>query len=313
MWQGFGLSTQVKKICRVVILMTQIVILDEMENEVVEKIKRLGSVVYLPANLKEALSSAEVLIVRSRTKVTSELLALAPNLRIVARAGVGLDNIDTKACEKRGIRVINTPGASANAVAELTIGHILSAMRFIAKAHHQMKNKIWDKKNLTGQELEGKTLGVIGYGRIGSLVGKKASALGMAVVAYNPPPRREDGIARFVELDELLRESDVITLHVPSTPETKKLINEKTIAKMKKGVFIINTARGDVIDEEALYNACKSGKIAAAALDVYEKEPYAGKLLELENVFFTPHLGAATKEAQARIGEELVNYLRALI
>ncbi len=288
----------------------KIVISDEMEKEVVEKIKQLGNVIYLPANLKEALSSADVLIVRSKTKVTAELLAQAPNLKIVARAGVGLDNIDTKACEERGIRVINTPGASANAVAELTIGHIISAMRFIAKAHHQMKNKIWDKKNLTGQELEGKTLGIIGYGRIGSLVGKKASALGMRVIAYNPPPRREDGIARFVELEELLQESDVITIHVPSTPETKGMINEKTIEKMKKGVFIINTARGDVIDEEALYKACKSGKIAAAALDVYEKEPYTGKLLELDNVFFTPHLGAATKEAQGRIGEELIKLLK---
>ncbi|MEM2908925.1 MAG: hydroxyacid dehydrogenase [Candidatus Bilamarchaeaceae archaeon] len=290
--------------------MTRIVILDEMEKEVVERIKQLGEVAYLPANLDKALMDANVLIVRSRTKVTAELLKKAPKLRVVARAGVGLDNIDVPTCEAKGIRVLNTPAASANAVAELTIGHIISAMRFIAKAHHQMKNKIWDKKSLVGQEIEGKTLGVIGYGRIGSLVGKKASALGMKILAYNPPPRHEDGIARFVELEQLFAEADIITLHVPLTPETKNMINKNTIARMKDGVIIINTARGGVVDEDALYAACKSGKIGAAALDVYWEEPYKGKLLELDNVFFTPHLGASTKEAQVRIGSELIELLR---
>ncbi|NYZ77527.1 hydroxyacid dehydrogenase [Candidatus Micrarchaeota archaeon] len=290
--------------------MTRIIISDEMENEVVERIKQLGEVVYLPANLNEAIANADVLIVRSKTKVTAELLAHAHKLKIVARGGVGLDNVDVKACEARHINVLNTPGASANAVAELVLGHMFSCFRNIAKAHHQMKNKIWDKKSLTGQEIEGKTLGVIGYGRIGALVGKKASALGMKIISYNPPPRYEDEIVRFVGLDELLAHADVITLHVPSTPETKNMINSSTIAKMKKGVFIINTARGDIIDENALYEGCKSGKIAAAALDVFPQEPYTGKLLELDNVFFTPHLGAATKEAQGRIGDELVKLLK---
>jgi len=184
-------------------------------------------------------------------------------------------------------------------------------MRNVQKAHFQMKNKVWDKKSLTGSEIEGKTLGIIGYGRIGSTLGRKAAALGMRIIAYNPPPRHEDGIARFVEdFEEFLAKADVISLHTIMTEETRHMINSKAIAKMKDGVFMINTARGALIDEGALYEACRSRKIAAAALDVYETEPYTGKLLELDNVYFTPHLGAGTNEAQARIGKELVEKLR---
>ncbi len=291
--------------------MVRIVVSDNMESEVVEELKSLGEVNYLPENLLEALGDADVLIVRSKTKVTKEVITSAPELKIIARAGVGLDNIDVKSAEEKGIRVLNTPGASANAVAELVIGHMLSIFRNIAKAHHQMKGKIWDKKRLVGREIEGKTLGVIGYGRIGSLVGKKASALGMKIIAHNPPPRHEDGIAEFVDdLNELLAKADAITLHVPATEKTINMINSETISKMKDGVYIINTSRGEIVDEDALYEACKSGKIAAAALDVYRKEPYEGKLLELDNVFLTPHLGASTKEAQLRIGKELVEKIR---
>jgi len=291
--------------------MTRIVISDNMESEVVEELKSLGEVSYLPADLSEALKDADVLIVRSKTKVTKEVIEGAPKLKIIARGGVGLDNINVNAAEEKGITVINTPGASANAVAELVIGHMLSCFRNIAKANFQMKNGIWDKKNLIGQEVEGKTLGIIGYGRIGALVGKKASALGMKIIAYNPPPRHEDGLAEFVDdFDEFLARSDVITLHVPLNESTRDAINGESISKMKDGVFIINTSRGEVIDEDALYEACKSGKIAAAALDVYREEPYKGKLLGLGNVFFTPHLGAATKEAQLRIGKELVEKLK---
>jgi len=289
----------------------KIIIADQMEDEVVGLIKQLGTVEYTPKDLNASLVDADALVVRSATKVTKELLNHAKKLKVVARAGIGLDNVDVKECEARRIRVINTPGASRNAVAELAIGLIIGAMRNIQKAHHQMKNGVWDKKNLTGSELEGKTLGVIGYGRIGSAVGHKAAALGMEIIAYNPPPRHEDGIARFVErLDELLSEADVITLHTIMTGETRHMINRETIAKMKDGVFIINTARGALIDEDALYEACKSGKVAGAALDVYEIEPYKGKLLELDNVYFTPHLGAGTKEAQMRIGQELVERLK---
>lgn len=174
-----------------------------------------------------------------------------------------------------------------------------------------MKGGKWEKKSLTGREIQGKTLGIIGYGRIGAMLAKKAKALGMDAIAYNPPPRHEDGNVEFVDnFDDFLARSDVISLHVPATPQTTGMINAESIAKMKDGVFIINTSRGEIIGEDALYEGLKSGKIGGAALDVYREEPYRGKLLELENVCFTPHLGASTKEAQERIGVELVRLLK---
>ncbi len=290
--------------------MVKIIIADNMEPDVIEGLRKLGEVVYKPADIRAALADAEVLVVRSATKVTVDLIANANKLKIVARAGVGLDNIDTKACEARGIKVINTPSASSNAVAELAIGLMLSMFRNVQKAHLQMKNKIWDKKSLTGIEVAGKTLGILGFGRIGSMVAEKANGLGMNVIAFERTPK-ESKIARFVPFDELLANADIISLHLASTPETKNIINKDSIAKMKNGVYLINTARGDLINEEALYDACKSRKIAGAALDVYQQEPYTGKLLELDNVYFTPHLGGSTKEAQMRIGKELIEKLGA--
>ncbi len=289
----------------------RIVIADQMEDEVVSGIRKLGDVTYKPADVRAALADADVLIVRSATKVTKELIAGAERLKVVARAGVGLDNVDQAACKEKNIKVMNTPGASTNAVAELALALILSMLRNVQKAHHQMKGGLWDKKSLTGSEVEGKTLGIVGYGRIGASLAAKAKALGMTVIAYNPPPRHEDENAEFVDgLDAFLARADVISLHVPSTPQTVNMINRQSIAKMKDGVYIVNTARGDIVDEDALYEGCRSGKIAGAALDVYRQEPYKGKLLELDNVCFTPHLGAGTKEAQARIGTELVKILK---
>jgi len=288
-----------------------IVIADEMEAEVVAGIKKLGEVVYKPADLPAALAKADALIVRSATKVTKELIGHAPKLKLVARGGVGLDNVDQDACKEKGIKVVNTPGASTNAVAELALGLMLGAFRNVQKAHHQMKQGKWEKKTLTGREIGGKTLGIIGYGRIGSCLAAKAAALGMKVIAYNPPPRHEDGNAEFVEdLGEFLGRADVISLHAALTDSTRKMMNGAAFAKMKQGAYLINTSRGELVDEDALYEACKSGRLAGAALDVYSKEPYNGKLLELENVYFTPHLGAGTKEAQERIGTELVAILK---
>jgi D-3-phosphoglycerate dehydrogenase len=289
----------------------RIVIADQMEEDVVRGIQAMGEVSYKPADLKAALGDADALIVRSATKVTAELLASAPKLKLVARGGVGLDNVDQAACKARGIKVLNTPGASSNAVAELALGLMIGALRNIQKAHHQMKNGKWEKKTLTGSEIEGKTLGVIGYGRIGALLGNKARALGMRVIAYNPPPRHDDGKVEFVEsLDAFLGMADVISVHVPATPQTVNMINAASIAKMKNGVIIINTSRGEIIDEDALYDAVKSGKVGGAALDVFRAEPYKGRLLELENVYLTPHLGASTREAQEKIGAELVKILK---
>ncbi|MBU0590815.1 hydroxyacid dehydrogenase [Candidatus Micrarchaeota archaeon] len=288
-----------------------IVIADKMEEEAIEELKKLGTVVYKPENLNASMENADILIVRSATQVTKELISHAKKLRIVARAGIGLDNVDQEACKNKGIKVINTPGASTNAVAELVIGIMISSMRGVQKAHYQMKNKIWDKKNLVGNEIEGKTLGIIGYGRIGSSVGKKAHVLGMKIISYNPPPRHQDELVKYIEnLDEFLAQSDVITIHVPLIDSTKNLIDKKAFEKMKENAIVINTSRGGIIDEEALYDACKSKKIMAAALDVYSTEPYIGKLLELENVYFTPHIGAGTKEAQERIAKELVQRIK---
>lgn len=290
--------------------MTKIIIADNMEPEVVEGIKKLGTVVYKPAELKKELVDADALIVRSATKVTADLISGANQLKIVARAGVGLDNVDKAACDAKGIKVINTPGASSNAVAELAIAVLMGMLRNVQKAHAQMKNKIWDKKNLTGNEIAGKTLGVVGFGRIGAMTAEKAMALGMNVVAYDPNPKTAPGV-KFVSLEELYSNSDAISLHTVLVPQTKGMINKDSIAKMKDGVWLVNLARGELIEEDALYEACKSGKVAGAALDVYAAEPYTGKLLELDNICFTPHLGASTKEAQMRIGIELVEKLAA--
>ncbi len=289
--------------------MAKIVIADELEESVVGMLKVLGQVDYKPADLKGALADADALVVRSATKVTGELIAGAGKLKVVARAGVGLDNVDVKACEEKGIKVINTPGASTEAVAELAIGMMICACRKIGKAHFGMKNKRWEKKELTGIEVEGKTLGIVGYGRIGRSLAEKALSLGMRVIASDPHSK-SDSYATVVGLDELWKESDVISLHCILTDETKGLVNGENIKKMRDGVVIINIARGELVSEEALYSACKSGKVYSAALDVYPNEPYSGKLLELENVIFTPHIGASTHEAQGRIGIELVQRLK---
>ncbi|VVC00328.1 Glyoxylate reductase [uncultured archaeon] len=286
-----------------------IVIADKMEPEVVAEIKKLGKVELTPANLPAALATADVLIVRSATKVTEELLTHAPKLKLVARAGVGMDNVDKAACEKRKIKVVNTPGASSNSVAELALGMMFAISRRIPKADTGMKNKQWLKKELTGIELQDKTLGVVGFGRIGSILAMKAKAIGMNII-YHDPSKASAAVGRGVGLEELFSSADFISLHVPATPETKGMINEAMLSKMKKSAVLINTARGALIDEEALYNALKEGKIAGACLDVYSSEPYSGKLCELDNVVLTPHIAGSTKEAQARIGQELIEKLK---
>ncbi|MEM4389682.1 MAG: hydroxyacid dehydrogenase [Candidatus Micrarchaeia archaeon] len=287
----------------------KIVIADDMEPEVVENIKKFGEVEYKPADLQKALADAEVLIVRSRTQVTGELISGAGKLKLVARAGVGLDNIDVQACEARGIKVINTPNASSPAVAELAIGLMICGLRNVVKANIALLQGNFDKKAMTGREIGGKTLGIIGYGRIGREVAKRALALGMKVIAYDPYVKEAEPGVRLVSLDELLATSDIVSLHVALTPETKGLINAQAIAKMKKTAYLINLARGAVVDEAALIAALKEGRIAGAALDVTVREPPTGELLNTPNLILTGHLGASTKEAQARIGEELIRQL----
>ncbi len=290
----------------------KIVVSDNLKEVVLDRLKELGEVVYKPENLNEELKDAEVLVVRSATKVTKEMLESAPNLKAVARAGIGIDNIDCAACKERGVKVINTPGASAVSVAEITIGLIISMLRHISRAHWTMKQKEWAKKHLMGRDMEGKTLGLVGYGQIARVVAKKCKLLGMDVLATDPFVKESDGNARLVDMETLLKEADIFSFHVPMTEETKGMVNNELISKMKDGAYIVNTARGGIIDEDSLYDACNSGKVEAAALDVYPKEPYSGKLLELDNVSFTPHIAGSTLETQERIGNQLVEKLKGL-
>jgi D-3-phosphoglycerate dehydrogenase len=290
-------------------MLVKIVIADSMEPEVIAEISKLGQTAVTPSDLQAALADADALIVRSATKVTEELLSHAPRLKLVARAGVGLDNVDAEACKKRGIKVVNTPGAPTNSVSELALCMMFAIARKISKADESMKNKAWLKKELVGTELMDKTLGIVGLGRIGASLAIKANAIGMRVLYYDP---RQEGAAvgKKVSLDEIFASSDYISLHVPLVPETKMLVNAAAIAKMKSTAVIVNTARGGLVDEDALYLALREKKIKGAALDVYPQEPYNGKLCELDNVVLTPHIGGSTKEAQARIGQELVAKLR---
>lgn len=259
--------------------------------------------------LLDLMPHIEVLIVRSATKVTRELIEKGTKLKIIGRAGVGLDNIDVNTAKEKGVKVLNTPGASAISVAELTFGLMLSAARHIARGTKDLKDGLWTKKELEGHELFGKTLGIIGLGMIGKEVAKRALSFGMTVIAYDPLVSDFENV-RMVNLDELYRLSDFITLHVPLNEQTKHMIDARAIDKMKKGVIIVNASRGGVIDEQALYEALVSGKVYAAALDVFEIEPpqddLRKKLLGLSNVVATPHIGASTYEAQERVGKEMV-------
>jgi len=287
----------------------KIIIADNMEKEVVAEIGKLGRTEFMPKDLNAALSDADVLIVRSATKVAEELLARAPKLKIVARAGVGTDNIDKSACEKRKIKVVNTPGASSNAVAELAMGMMFAISRRLTKADSGMKAGKWLKKELTGTEIDGKTLGIVGLGRIGTMLAMKARGLGMNVIYYDIGAN-STAMERKVNLEELMSSADFISLHVPLLPTTARMINAEAIGRMKKNAVIVNTARGGLIDEDALYSALKEGRIAGACLDVYPAEPYSGKLCELDNVVLTPHIAGSTAESQMRIGLELVEKLR---
>ncbi len=261
--------------------------------------------------LMKVIPDVEVLVVRSATKVTADVIEAGEKLRIIARAGVGLDNIDLDKAKEKGIKVLNTPGASAASVAELTIGMMFALSRHIARGTMDLKEGKWTKKQLKGVELNGKTLGIIGLGRIGREVAKRALALGMRVIAYDPFVKETDLDVKLVELDDLLSNADYITVHVPLIPETKHLINEEAFEKMKEGVFVLNCARGGIVDEKALLKALKEGKVAGAGMDVFETEPPTSdvekELLSLPNVVATPHIGASTKEAQKRVGKEIVS------
>ncbi|MBG0788040.1 MAG: hypothetical protein H0S79_23380 [Anaerolineaceae bacterium] len=261
--------------------------------------------------LLEVIGDYDALIVRGRTKVTEEVLAAGKKLKVVGRMGVGVDNIDLQAAKNHGVVVVNAPIATTVSVAELTLGLMLSLIRGIPKADAGMKAGQWLKKELVGTELFQKTLGVIGYGHIGEAVGKRAMAFDMKVLAYDPIRPAEDikaAGATPVDLDTLFAEADLITLHIPHIPPTHYILNAEAFAKMKPGVQIICAARGGVIEESALLDALESGKVAGAALDVYETEPPVDSpLAKHPLVVGTPHVGAQTKEAQLRAGHDILS------
>jgi D-3-phosphoglycerate dehydrogenase len=268
----------------------------------------------LPEGLATALADADALVVRSAVQVDDALMEHAPKLRVIGRAGVGVDNIDADAATRRGIVVMNTPGANAVAVAELTIGLMLGLARKVPAANATMHAGKWEKKSLQGAELRGKTLGILGLGRIGLEVAKRAKGFGLEIIGSDPfvsaAVARENGI-RLVTLEELIAGSDYITLHVGLTPQTTGVINAKTIAAMKKGVRIINCARGELIDDSALVAALKSGQVAGAALDVFTEEPPKNSpYAELENVILTPHIAGSTAEAQEAVGIQIARQVR---
>ncbi|MGA8938696.1 MAG: NAD(P)-dependent oxidoreductase, partial [Acidobacteriaceae bacterium] len=265
-------------------------------------------------DLPAELADADALIVRSAVQADAALLASAPKLRIIGRAGVGVDNIDAAEATRRGIVVMNTPGANAVAVAELTLGLMISMCRAIPRANASMHAAKWEKKSLQGSELRGKTLGIIGLGRIGLEVARRAQAFGMDVIGYDPfiaPVIARENQVALLSLDEVLAGSDFLSLHVGLTPQTEGLINEKSIAQMKKGVRIINCARGELIVDEALAAAVQSGQVGGAALDVFRKEPLKDSpYFGIDNILLSPHIAGSTDEAQEAIGIQLANQVR---
>lgn len=258
------------------------------------------------------------LVIRSATKVTPDLLEAGENLKVVGRAGAGLDNVDIPAATAKNVVVMNTPGQNSNAAAELAVGLMFALSRNIYQGCASLKACRWEKKTLQGREVMGKTLGIVGYGNIGRIVGELGRGIKMEVLAYDPfisaDTIREQG-AEPVELKELLSRSDFVTIHIPRTKETANLINAETLAIMKDGAYLINCARGGLVDEDALYEALESDKLGGAALDVFSVEPPGEhKLMDIDNFICTPHLGASTIEAQINVAvavaDQMIKYLK---
>ncbi len=255
----------------------------------------------------------DALVIRSATKATKEVIEAGTNLKVIARAGTGLDNVDLVTAKEKGIKVVNTPGANSVSVAELAIGLMLGLFRHIPRGTKGIKEGLWEKKALKGFELYQKTVGIIGFGTIGKQVAERLLAFGCKILAYDVVKDNGGLNVEFAELDEIYAKADIITLHTPLLDATKKMLNADAFAKMKEGVFIIDAARGGIIDEAALCDNIENGKVAGAALDVFEVEPPTDelrkKLVSFDNVICTPHIGASTYEAQVRVGEQIVDNL----
>ena len=294
--------------------MKKVLVADPMNPDAFEKLKSLSGIdITLKTGMDEqeliaAIPEFHIAVVRGATKLTRNVIQASENLELIVRAGIGLDNIDRAAAEEKGIRVNNTPAATTTSVAEHTLGLMLAAVRNHGKANLSMKAHQWEKKVLSGTELYQKTLGIIGSGRIGLEVARLALAFGMKVLVYDIIDVQSDLEIKQVDLQELLAHSDVISLHLPLTDTTKHIISDAEFGQMKDGVILVNASRGGTVDEKALLAALESGKVRAAGIDVFEKEPpdeYA--LIDHPNVIATPHIGAAAKEGQKRAGFEVVS------
>ena len=297
--------------------MYKILVSDGLQENAINELIKLGFSVtdehYDKVILGEKLKEFDALVIRSATKVTKEVLEKASGgkLKLIIRAGVGIDNIDIYSAHEQGITVKNTPNASSDSVAELALAHMFAVARFIGTSNYTMRNGEWNKKKYEGIEISGKTLGIIGMGRIGKSLANKATALGMNVIYNDVFGKQDDVKYEFLELNDLLRKSDFISLHVPYDKENGTLIRKEELNLMKDGAYIINCARGKVVDEEALREALDSGKIAGAGIDVFEVEPNTNEILvNHPRVSCTPHIGASTMEAQDRIGEEVVSVIK---
>lgn len=296
--------------------MLRILLNDGLDKKAISNLELLGFDVdtnhYDIEDLKEKIKEVDCIVIRSATKIRRELIDEAikgGNLKLIIRGGVGLDNIDVQYAEQNGIKVRNTPNASSSSVAEIILAHMFSLARFLNQSNITMKAGLWKKKDYVGVELEGKTLGIIGMGRIGSELAKKCTALGMKIIYFDLMDIKNiDNNYRKVEFDELLRESDFISINISGT---KSIIGSEELKKVKKGVFIINTSRGKALDEDAIITSLNDGTLGGVGLDVFLEEP--SKNLELINhpkVSLTPHIGASTKEAQMKIGEEVINIIK---
>ncbi len=292
----------------------KILVCDKTETDAIARMRAAGLTVdtnfeITPEELPNVLPAYDGMVVRSRTKVRQPLIDVCPNLKIIVRGGVGLDTIDVDHARSKGIKVMNTPKASSASVAELAIGYMFMLARSLFKASATMKAEKWEKKAFEGDEIGGKTLGLVGIGNIGKEVAKRATSLGMTVLAYDPYVK-ESEFVKLVSLDELLAQADYISLHLPKTKESANMIDKAQFDKMKSGVRLINCARGGIVNEEALYEALTNGKVAGAAIDVYAVEPPTDwKLARLDNVICSPHIGAQTKEAQGRVAAEVADIL----
>lgn len=293
----------------------KVLVCDSISARAVDRMRNAGLEVDVkdsitPEELLEVIAPYDAMVVRSRTKVRKPVIDRATNLKVIVRGGVGVDNIDVAYAETKGARIMNTPGASTQAVAELTIAYLFALARPIVQATESMRTGAWEKSKFSGIELAGKVLGIVGMGRIGAAAAQRAAALGMLVLGYDSRTIGAEPFMHMVELDELYAKADFISLHLPLTETSKHMLNAEAFAKMKKGVRIVDCARGGVIDEDALYDAIVSGQVAGAALDVFENEPLTDrKLFELPQVIGSPHMGAGTKEATARIGDEVADLL----